>query len=229
MIFNICYGIGGTALLALIFYFFCYVKKFNIPQKILSVYIFLTAGIINSLLLSTYLPDAKHIFYTTIITYSLGATGYILSIFQNQKICRYLSRLFFLVVAVLWTSIYYTTFYLYHIPVWTNIISIIFYLGLLIAIEVITKQKSIIVNFWFIISIILVSLFNYCGLITMSFSKNLSSVVLFVGSFMFLMSLVYFIFEYSKKPLKHSEPTKLIILTLSQALISTAGVLIFAL
>lgn len=229
MIFSICYGVGGSALLALAFYFFCYIKKFMIPQKILSVYVFLTSGIITTLLLSQYFPDSNHIFYITIISYILGTTGYILSIFSTIKTCRYLGRFFFLGVALIWISIYYTSFYLYHIPVWVNVISIIFYIGLLTAVEIILKQKSFIKNLWITISIAIVSLFNYCGLITICFSPNISSTALFTGTLLYLITLIYFAFEYRKGSLKHSEPTKLILLTLSQALVSTAGALIFAL
>lgn len=229
MIFNICYGIGSSALLALAFYIFCFIKKINIPQKILSVYIFLSSGIITSLLLSLYLPDARHIFIATIISYIMGTIGFILSLFPKNKICRLFSRLSFLIVAVFWISIYYTTFYLYHIAIWVNVISAIFYTGVLITIEILLKNKSITVNFWIIISLILVSFLNYCGLITLCFNANLSSSILFAGTFVFLLALIYFVFEYGKEPLKYAEPTKLFLLTFSQILISTAGVLIFAL
>lgn len=229
MIYNICYGIGSSALVALFFFFFCYIKKFTIAQKILSVYVFISAGVISSLLLWLFLPDARHIFFTTIISYIIATAGYIFSLFSDKKVFRYLGRLLFLIVAAVWTSLYYTTFYLFHIPLWVNIVSIIFYVAVLTTVLIILKSKSIAVNFWVIISLTLVSIFNYCGFITMCFSPKVYSIILYTGSLLFLLALIYFIFEYAKKPLKHTEPAKLILLTLSQSFTALAGVLLFIL
>lgn len=217
--------LSSISALILFFYFFTYIKKFDIARYILSSFLFLMTGAIFSILLYRYLPDSRHIFTTTICTYVAALLGYMFSIFQNKTVFRYTGKFFYLILAAAWIKLYYSTFFLYHISTWITITASAFYIFIFASTEIILHQKKFIVNFWVSLFSVVFMFLNYCGFTTMCMAKNLYSILLFTGCTVLLFTLIYNILEFGGKFVKHTEPAKLILLLLSQALISSAGVL----
>lgn len=217
--------LSSISAIILFFYFFTYIKSFKIARYILSSFLIVFIGALFSLLIFQYLPDSKHIFTTTISAYSALLIGHIFMLFQEKTIFRYIGRLFYLLLAAVWIQLYFSTFYLYHIPNWITISASIFYILVFAATEIFLRSKSLIVNLWVIIYSAVFMFMNYCGFTTMCMAKTLYSILLFAGSTVLLLTLIYNILEFGGRFVKHTEPAKLILLLISQALISSAGVL----
>lgn len=214
---------------SLILFIISIIKKINLMRIISESILQLGLGAIAVSFLKNYLPDSFHIMIIAGSSFVFSTMAELFFNYSEKKICRISGRILFVISILCWIQLYRTTFYLYHVPVWSNILALsiyIFIFGLVILLCRFSKPKS---YFLILVTIAVTAFFHYCGLLTLCYTPCAYSIVLFCGSSILFGLEILYIFQYLRFNFKYATILRSILVLASQAAIGTASVLMIAL
>lgn len=217
--------LSGSLFITVVLYTIGLIKNIPLMQKISSGFIIPMIEAVTLIMLARYLPDSFHILLVTVIALFLTSTAEILFLFNNISILQTLSKILFLLSQICWMDIYKSTFFINRIPTWLSSISLVFYLLIICGVCFITGKQKLSIIVTHIISMIIIFTVNYCTFITLCFESSLYSLLQFAGTLSACALVIYYIFNHTRFDFKYKNFVLLILLIISQGLLSAGNIL----
>ena len=204
---------------------FSYIQKNILIKKICESLIIPLFGAINVLILRNYLPDSLHLIKVTITALSLVTISTIFIACEEIKPLRIAGRILVLAGTATWISLYRTIFFIDKVPLWLSILMIALYLaGLIISIILSGKQELVFYGL-FTLSFILSAYLHFTSLIFLCFETGWSSILLFIGSSLFIGLTSFHFINQARLKFKHAGVIRYCLLVASQILIACSNIL----
>lgn len=200
------------------------IKKIDLMQKICCALFFPIALVHIPLLLVDYLPDSFHSILFSILALSAIAVSFCLYIFFANKIA---ALIIFSLGNALWCELFRTIFYIYRMPSWAIIFILCFYIAIIIACHIITGHKRTPEYLIVTITLFFASMLNFIGLFNLICVPCAKSILLFAGSFLNVLIIIFHFIDEAKLKIKHGMQLRMLLLTASQFLIAYSNVLLF--
>lgn len=217
--------LSGFIFTTIILYTIALIKDIPLMRKISSGFILPTISSISIILLLRSLPDSFHILVVTAIVLYIASIAEILFLFTEIQFLQILSRIFFILSQLFWLDIFKSTFYINRVPTWISSISLIFYILILGSFIFFTGKQSISKYCYQLLSIISSFAVNYCTFIMLCFEGNLHSALQFSGTLTVCALILFYILNKKKFNFKYKNSILLVLLIISQGLISAGNIL----
>lgn len=208
----------------LILYIVSSIIKNKIFRRITSFALLPVTGILATSFLVKYYPDSIHITMISIVSYFALSLSVIFIEFDKRRIFYTLGMVLSYIACLIWSYLFYTIFYLYHIPQAMLTVSIIIYVTLMITTFIFIGKQKVRVYFVTALSFIISSIMHYCSFITMCYEKQLYGILLYTGSCIMLGFFIYMILDRYKFHFKHSVLLKFVLPVAAQILISISSI-----
>jgi len=203
-------------------------KKLPLVLKILaSIVIPLIAGV-TIYFLSWYLPDSKHIITISAFGYFFTALSTTLFLFDDYKYIRYSARVALFASIILWITLFFNVFYLYHISTALTVCLILLYVAVDVVLCIFIGKQKPFMYAWVFGAILLGGFFNYLTVVTLIYSHRLYSILLCAGSTIILGMIFYYMIDLKKYHFRHSKVVRYILMIISQGLLAASTVLMIS-
>ena len=203
------------------------IKKNKVMEKICTILFFPLTLVHPPYMLLSSLPDSKHTIIYTILSLSLITASFaLLALSQNKKM-TYIAYIPFFAGLLIWEEYYSKVFYIYRPEQWIMLLLYIGYLLILIAALFFSGKKSIKETIFQGIFIFLLEVLNLMSFIYLIYSPDRRSLLLFTGSFLNLLIIIFHFIDEAKFKIKHGMQLRMLLLTASQFLIAYSNVLLF--
>ena len=202
-----------------------YIKKINLMKKISECLVIPLFAALNVLLLRSYLPDSLHLIKITITVLSLISVSTIFIAFEGKKTLRVAGRFLVLAGICCWIYLYRTIFFIHKVPLWLTIIALAIYFASMIITMVISGKQRPLFYGLFALSFALSAYLNFCSLIFLCFETEGSSVMLFIGTALFVALNAFHFINQARLNFKHAGVIRYSLLLASQVLIACSNIL----
>ena len=215
----------GVFFTTILLYIIALLKKIPLMGKIASGFMLPNLETVSIILLLRSLPDSFHILVITSIALYMASIAEILFLFTEVKVLRILSRITFLISQLFWFDIFKSTFFINRIPSWLSIITVVFYTLILAGTLFICGKQILSKYISYILAMIISFSVNFCTFITLCFERNLHSILQFSGTLASCALIIFYIANHTKFDFKYKNSILLILLIVSQGLISSGNIL----
>lgn len=221
----------GLLVISLFFFIFSMVKKWSLLNKISRIFILPFVSGIILMFLKWQLPEARHIFFLSVLALGICCISEIFLTFENQKVLVFLGRIIFLFSLLPWIQLYFSTLYIYKLRSWMIITASVVYFAILLVTLILSGKNNFGVYLGIIIAIAEAAFLNFCAVISMGYDLKLNYILLMAGTTVLMLGVIFYIKQTTKafKLNKNLESIlRLVFIITAQSLITVSGMLMIA-
>lgn len=215
----------GLLIISAILLITSYIKKISLLQKISENLIIPLFGSLIVLLLRNYLPDSLHLIKITISALSFITISTIFISFEKNKILRISGRILVLSGIICWSFLYKSIFFIHKVPLWLSILMITIYLAGMISAIILSGKQEVQFYILFALSFALAAYLHFCSLIFLCYETAGNSIMLFLGTSIFIALTAFHFINQAKLKIKHAGVIRYCLLVASQILIACSNIL----
>lgn len=220
---NICSWIFlGLFVVSLSLYLVFYTKKFEIAKRVFVSLLVPELTVLCASILINSLPDSFHVLMVLIFSCLLMGASIIFFIFETSKKARIYARLCFLIYGLIWSELFSSIFYFYHIPAWITVLASLIYILIYLVSMFFMGKQNFNYYLWNFVFFAVNGFFNFCSLLTLVYEPVWYSIFLFLSSLCIIGVSVYYSMSYRKFHFKYQEPVRNLSFVLIHLLICAA-------